>query len=410
MVKSFVETLMDHIMEAMMIPKAQIERVVGPILSMFLEDVLTETLRKDPALSGQLVMICPEFPLKKPDNRQSTNIDWLMYNTERRQLLFVELKTSDTSINIEQNEIYRAKQKAVQSKGGSFLIEDLEQLKSASKEFGKYQYILEKKVLPYKNEISACHDVRIIYLVPKSAEHKVQGHADRVLTFGILSKSITGSFAEEWRIIQSRLCKLDDSSQRSRNRQSAPPSETNLRVNFADRCDFRSIVELCKKRGDAVIVGFMGGENALANRDITSLKTRNYKWDNAVGGTGVKDLRNWIHGSKFSRIIDIKIVNPRLSSNDVKSAMPRRSSNWEGTLKFQDMFDFCLKHGDDIVVGFTGGKEAFVRITLSGLQQRSHYKWDFAKNMAGKKRSDWLPGTSVIEMLKHHHGYSSNQR
>ena len=37
----FFEALMDHIMEGVMIPKVQIERAVGPILSMFLADVLT---------------------------------------------------------------------------------------------------------------------------------------------------------------------------------------------------------------------------------------------------------------------------------------------------------------------------------------------------------------------------------
>jgi hypothetical protein len=218
MFASFVEALMESIIETAMIPKVQIERAVGPILSMFLEDVLTETLRDDPALSGRLVMICPEFPLKKPGNSQSTNIDWLMYNSVRRQLLFVELKTSDTSIVTDQSNIYSEKQKTVRSDGGSFLIKDIEHLRDASRESGKYRYIIEK-VSPFKAEIAACRDVRIVYLVPKSAEHNVKDHADRVLTFGMLSNDINGSFAEEWKVIQSRLCKLDASSRKTRNRQ-----------------------------------------------------------------------------------------------------------------------------------------------------------------------------------------------
>jgi len=75
---SFAEALMTHIMEATMIPKVQVERVVGPILSMFIGDVLTATLRDDSRLSGDIKLIAPEFPLKKEGNRQSTNIDWLM--------------------------------------------------------------------------------------------------------------------------------------------------------------------------------------------------------------------------------------------------------------------------------------------------------------------------------------------
>lgn len=70
MQENFIESLMDHIMEATIIPKAQVERAVGPILSMFLADVLIETMRSDPHLSGTIAMICPEFPLKKAHNRQ----------------------------------------------------------------------------------------------------------------------------------------------------------------------------------------------------------------------------------------------------------------------------------------------------------------------------------------------------
>ena len=58
--------------------------------------------------------------------------------------------------------------------------------------------------------------------------------------------------------------------------------------------------------GDAIVVGFSGGEEALASRDISSLEDRKYKWDHAIGGTGIKDSRNWIRGSVFSRIIKEK--------------------------------------------------------------------------------------------------------
>jgi hypothetical protein len=305
----FVEALMEHIMEGVMIPKVQIERVVGPILGMFLEDVLSETLKDDPVLSGALTMICPEFPLKKSDNRQSTNIDWLMYNSERKQLLFVELKTSDTSVDAGQNAIYRAKQQTVRSEGGSFLIEDLKQMSNASNESGKYRYILEKRVLPFKNHIDACHDAKLVYILPKSVEHKHQDYADRVLSFALLSNSIKGPFASEWSIIRSRLCAIDDSSQRARNRQSETALKTDTAANFAGLIDFQSIMELCKKRGDAVMVGFAGGDRALASRDLASLENRWYKWDNVVGGIGSKDLSNWIRGTDFIKIIDGKNSN-----------------------------------------------------------------------------------------------------
>ena len=313
-------------MEATMIPKSQIERVVGPILSMFLAVVLTETFRENQNLSGSLDMVCPEFPLKKKDNWQSTNIDWLMYNKDRKQLLFVELKTSDTSINDDQNSIYHYKQEAILSQGGAFLIEDLEQMRDRSSEFGKYQYILETKVLPLKNEITNCHDAKIIYLVPKSAEHKVTGHADNILTFAMLSKSIPGKFAEEWVIIRDHLCALDDSSQRSRNRQ--------YRISTPRRAIMKSTTA------------------------------------------------------------DVEII-----------PITRKSVHWQSTVNFQEMFNLCLEHGDHIIVGFTGGIERFSRSKFTEIQLRRFFRWDYANNMMGKKKADWLSGSTVIELLRQHHGY-----
>lgn len=329
--KLFIETLMDYIMEATMIPKSQIERAVGPILSMFLPVVLTETFRQDQNLSGSLVMVSPEFPLKKEDNWQSTNIDWLLYNTVRRQLLFVELKTSDTSINDNQNSIYHRIQAAIVNRGAAFLIEDMEQMRDRSSEFGKYQYVLKTKVTPLKNEISACHDAKLIYLIPKSIELKVHSHADTVLTFGMLSASIPGNFAKEWGIIRNHLCALDDSSRSSRNCKSAISSPTRVTA---------------------------------------------------------KSAHLYIE----------------------KNSMGRKSVNWQGTLDFRHMFNLCLQQEDNIVVGFMGGSEAFARSTLAELQSRLYYKWDYAKNMAGKKNANWLFGKAIIHLLRQYHGYPNNLR
>lgn len=320
--KLFIEALMEYIMEATMIPKSQIERAVGPILSMFLEDVLTETFQENQNLSGSLLMVCPEFPLKKTDDRLSTNIDWLMINKGRKQLLFVELKTSDTSFKDRQNLIYHNIQEAILKNGGAFLIEDLEQIRDRSSEYGKYQYILEKKILPFKDEISNCHDAKIIYLVPKSIEHKVKGRADSILTFGMLSKSIPGKYAEEWGIIRDHLCALDDLSRQSRNRQ---------------------------------------------NKDSSSF--------------------------------DVEYI-----------PNTRKSPYWQGTVDFHEMFNLCLQHGDIIIVGFTGGIQAFARSTLSELQSRRFFRWDYAENMMGeKKKVDWLSGSTVIEILRQNHGYPHNR-
>jgi hypothetical protein len=73
---SFLEVLMRHIMDQVKIPKVQVERVIGPILGMFIAKVLSAKL------NDRMEMICAEFPLRKaPESNQSTNIDWLLYST-----------------------------------------------------------------------------------------------------------------------------------------------------------------------------------------------------------------------------------------------------------------------------------------------------------------------------------------
>jgi hypothetical protein len=313
------------------------------------------------------------------------------------------LKTSDSSVDLEQSAIYHAKQAAVRRAGGSFLIEDLKELRDASGEHGKYSYIIEKKMTPKAAEIAACRDAVILYLVPRSAERKLRGHTDKLLTFSMLSDSIPGPFAEEWSTIRQRLCALDESSKQVRNHQSDGASRAGATANFAERVDFRSIIELCRNRGDAVVVGFAGGIPALGRSSLRSLQNRLFKWDRAKGGTGTKVPTNWIRGSVFLRIVGERHVSLHSPSAPVPG--PKRRANWQGTLSFRAMFDLCLQRGDEVVIGFTGGKEAFIGKRLFELQNRPSYKWDLAENMARKKRSDWLLGTEVIKILKSNHGY-----
>ena len=59
-----------------------------------------------------------------------------------------------------------------------------------------------------------------------------------------------------------------------------------------------------------------------------------------------------------------------------------------------------------MIIDFTGGKDAFLAKSLDELRARSSYKWDYADNLVGKKRSDWLRGGEVAQMLRDHHGYA----
>lgn len=97
----FLSLLMERIVESHQIPKVQVERVVSPILSMFVADALTKKFANNDSLRGKYELVCMEFPLKKPENSQSTNIDFLLVNTTTLSIVFLEIKlTADRLIVI----------------------------------------------------------------------------------------------------------------------------------------------------------------------------------------------------------------------------------------------------------------------------------------------------------------------
>jgi hypothetical protein len=60
---------------------------------------------------------------------------------------------------------------------------------------------------------------------------------------------------------------------------------------------------------------------------------------------------------------------------------------------------FAKDRENEVIIGFTGGKENFANSTLSELKNRLHYKWDYSTNMSGKNRSDWLSGSTVLGLI-----------
>jgi hypothetical protein len=292
----FIEALMTHILEGTLIPKVQIERAVGPILGFFIDRVLSATLNQ------KIVTLCPEFPIRKgrldgTEDTQSTNIDWLLYNETKNELILLELKTCDTSFRASQKDTYTTIQNLISSENAGFLIEDIEKIKSKSQEYGKYDFVLEK-LTKYKQAITECNVAQIIYLMPESSKIPQDDSAKNQThrySFKDLSEEITHPYAEYWKIIRNHLIDLDSDTRRKRNNQ----SENSDRDNHQGQLNYDQIITKCLDKGDEILVGFEGGVGALKSAEISYLQTRRYKWDNTECGKGTKDARNWIKGSAF---------------------------------------------------------------------------------------------------------------
>lgn len=306
----FIEALMAHILEGTRIPKVQIERAVGPILGFFIDRVLSATLGQD------IVTLCPEFPIRKgrlddTEDTQSTNIDWLLYNQTKNELILLELKTCDTSFRASQKDTYTTIQNLISSENAGFLIDDIKEIRNKSQEYGKYDFVLEK-LTTYEQAITECNVAQIIYLMPESSKlpqddsPKNQTHR---YSFKDLAEEITHPYAAYWKIIRNHLIDLDSDTRRKRNKQ----SETSDRDNHQGLLDYDEIITKCQEQPDEILVGFYGGVGALKSAQMSDLQTRKYKWDNAECGKGTKDARNWIKGSAFLQIISDGIGQKDLS-------------------------------------------------------------------------------------------------
>jgi hypothetical protein len=208
---------MIHILGQVKIPKLQVERIIGPLLGMFIPEIFSTILKDD------VQIICPEFPLRRigkdgQKTNRSTNVDWLLYASGQDQLVFLELKTTDTTYDPIQHQIYRGVIELVRQSGSSFLASDVEAIMGRSLERGKYAEVLRRASDDrYRN----CRKARLVYLSPKGMKGALTGGGDgEVLWLGFedLPENIDSRFSQEWKIIRKHLIQLDGQNRRSRNR------------------------------------------------------------------------------------------------------------------------------------------------------------------------------------------------
>lgn len=171
--EAFWGALLNHIIEdGRRTPKVQVERSIGPILGFFLEKAISDLLGRE------VITLAPEFPLKKAEDYQSTNIDWLLYDKTRNELLMVELKTENTSFCVEQLTTYL--RLAINDAPWERMKHDLCRIGKASKSRKKYENTwreLGEKIENYPKIESAV--LNVLYLAPKSTRKSFKLEIDK---------------------------------------------------------------------------------------------------------------------------------------------------------------------------------------------------------------------------------------
>lgn len=150
----FLRELFSSLVSNKEIPKYQFERRIDTILELFLPEFLSKKF------GGEATFVVPEFPLKKIENNQSNNVDYLFYLKRPfaaiDKWLLCELKTDDDSINLEQLQLYsRAK-----TKGMKLLLNDVMYIRNASVKKSKYDILIDR-LKPFASD----KPMEIVYFV-----------------------------------------------------------------------------------------------------------------------------------------------------------------------------------------------------------------------------------------------------
>ena len=221
---TFFEEYLHTLFEYNQVPKLQIERAISPLLSIYIEELVKQHLKKTSSPAHKLELVAPEFPLKKKNN-QSTNVDWLLIDKKNLVLYLIELKTAGSSYNSEQLDTYKLVQKFIQKFGAGFLYDDLQKIRNKSIEKSKYDFVLNK-CEPFREYFKKIKEAEIIYIVPTSIKYKLD--EVKALSFSELPTTLDHVFSNEWKLLRDFFISIDRTGKVTDTKSLNPGSNADL--------------------------------------------------------------------------------------------------------------------------------------------------------------------------------------
>ncbi len=191
---SFFEHLLLLLMKNKEIPKYQFERRIDTILEQFLPDIISQRY------GGKVEFVAPEFPIKKDENNQGNNADFLLYQNNVNNegfWIMAELKTDDDSIRIDQLELYRS----ALAKGMKAMIDDVTTIRnSAYGRMHKYDVLLNR-LAQYESD----NPLKIVYIIltqSNASYYKKQYPEFDFIGVEELKQFVPQSYENEWEIMR----------------------------------------------------------------------------------------------------------------------------------------------------------------------------------------------------------------
>ena len=187
MTDSTIDDLFNILDERRHLPKYKLELRASPFFELFLLEVLNAHYK--PLAFNPIVI--PEFPLKKDNNYQSTNVDFFAVSDDYERAFLIELKT-------DMGYLVPAQAQRLQhaaSRDISVLLSDLNSIANASQAKRKYSR-LQKTLENLKvSQLKADLKPEIIYILPSFPNLTRRPYLSRteIITFEQFASIVKGS-------------------------------------------------------------------------------------------------------------------------------------------------------------------------------------------------------------------------
>ena len=191
MKSGFFYRSLSHVVENKDLPKYQFERIIDFCLGIFIPRIL-EAQRQT-----AVHLVTQEFPLKKADNYQSTNMDYVLYQEAAGggsgRWLFLELKTDPRSVRFDQNDIYNRLMESGRSMRE--LVDDVRAIQTRSSQPLKYEEHVER-LAPFNRHL--VEPIELLFMSPVHVEVPGAERTPETILFRDLQDLDLAEFDDEW--------------------------------------------------------------------------------------------------------------------------------------------------------------------------------------------------------------------
>ena len=192
----FLRDLLASMAANKVLPKYQFERRVDAMLALFLPGIFQELY------GWNAEVVVPEFPIKKANNNQTTNVDYLLFRKGEAghpaAWIFFELKTDSGSYSGSQLAIYQR----ARERGMAALRDDLNRVLAATQAKAKYRELL-RRIDRYPVDTP----IEIVYLLPGKPPAR-ETEKVHLIGFQDLEGVELSAYSDAWKLFKQEILPL----------------------------------------------------------------------------------------------------------------------------------------------------------------------------------------------------------